>query len=89
MAQKKLFGKLSARQIIRLLSVLFILGTLVLLYQYETYFAFLTAPMVILSVVVTDYLHHQDSLRKKNPVKVQMAHFSQSVRAKIRHYFNR
>ena len=75
MARKKLLDKLAARQIIRILSALFVLGTLALLYQHKTYLTFLGAPMVIILVALTDGLHYRRSVRKKNPVKEQLAHF--------------
>lgn len=76
MARNKLFGKATPRQIIRVLSIAFLLGIIVMLYQYKTYFAFLVAPMVIVSVVLTDYLHYQDSKQKKHTEKSDWNIFS-------------
>ncbi|KGO80026.1 hypothetical protein Q762_13100 [Flavobacterium cauense R2A-7] len=66
MARNKLFGKPSVRQIIWIFSIVFLLAIIALLYQYKTYFAFLGAPIVIVSVALMDYTYRPKFYWKKN-----------------------
>ncbi|ESU28784.1 glutamate synthase family protein [Flavobacterium limnosediminis JC2902] len=87
MAQKKLFSKLTARQIIWMISIGFLLGTIFLLYQYKAYFTFLIAPMVILSIVLTDSFQTKHSVRKNYPLIGRLRYIFESFRPEFRQYF--
>lgn len=87
MAQKKLFSKLTARQIIWTISIGFLLGTIFLLYQHKAYFTFLIAPMVILLIVLTDSFQTKHSVRKNYPLIGRLRYIFESFRPEFRQYF--
>ena len=85
MSNKKV--SLVARQIIWLISLAFLLGTLFLVFNHNAHWIFLTGPVIIFAIVVYDTFQTHHSIRKNYPLVGRLRYLFEAFRPEFRQYF--
>ena len=87
MSKKNYLGKLYARHIIWLTAIAFLTGTIFLVMYYKVHPIFLSAPLLIFTVVAIDSFQNKHAVRRNYPLMGRLRYFFESIRPEFRQYF--
>ena len=79
--------KLAVRQIIWLVTVLFLIVSCVLAYYQFVFYLFLIIPFLLLYIAVSDTFQSKHTVKKNYPIVGRFRYFLESFRPEMRQYF--